>query len=351
MRDAGLPRRHGKLTKTQRISDNLFTIGGARGAAAQAGTRSLSQNTSFPPLPLDETEFRAIEATVTETDRGRAFLAEFARRNRSADTETLQAAIQKLQQVHQERQPREGWSQIRRDLLEMAADVARTRRDLSAIPAALEPSIGGSSEFSSIVAWAEKANADIVSAAEKIQEIARTLREQGVSAEFCETLDARANDVHTASSFQDLTCRRIDSAIAAFTTIEHQLKDLTAIWGFDEAEGAAPDGADFLPGPEDVAPGSPVPAARKPDAHSLELFRRLAADLEAAMRLRSHSAPLAPAAADGPRAVESEDTAEASATKASAPEAAAPDASDREPADEDSALANVSQAHRTALFT
>ena len=42
---------------------------------------------------IGEAEYEAIEAAVMETARGRWFLAEFARRNRTADTQVLLDAI------------------------------------------------------------------------------------------------------------------------------------------------------------------------------------------------------------------------------------------------------------------
>ena len=41
------------------------------------------------PAPLSDADYEAIEGAVMETARGRWFLAEFARRNRNADTTML----------------------------------------------------------------------------------------------------------------------------------------------------------------------------------------------------------------------------------------------------------------------
>lgn len=45
------------------------------------------------PEPMPQADYDAIEAAVMETARGRWFLTEYARRHRSADTETILAAI------------------------------------------------------------------------------------------------------------------------------------------------------------------------------------------------------------------------------------------------------------------
>ncbi len=53
---------------------------------------------SQPPAP-DEGDYQAFCAAVSASARGRAFLAEYARRNRNADTEALLTAIERLQSV------------------------------------------------------------------------------------------------------------------------------------------------------------------------------------------------------------------------------------------------------------
>lgn len=50
-----------------------------------------------PPQGISETDYETIEAAVTETVRGRWFLAEFARRNRSAEMRQLLDAIARLE--------------------------------------------------------------------------------------------------------------------------------------------------------------------------------------------------------------------------------------------------------------
>jgi hypothetical protein len=50
-----------------------------------------------PPQGINEIDYEAIEAAVTETVRGRWFLAEFARRNRVAETRQLLDAMARLE--------------------------------------------------------------------------------------------------------------------------------------------------------------------------------------------------------------------------------------------------------------
>ena len=52
-----------------------------------------------PPRGMSEVDYEAIEAAVTETVRGRWFLAEFARRNRVAETRQLLEAMGRLEEA------------------------------------------------------------------------------------------------------------------------------------------------------------------------------------------------------------------------------------------------------------
>jgi hypothetical protein len=51
----------------------------------------------IPPDALDDAEYQALCDTLAESARGRAFLAEYARRNRHADTEQLLTAIARIE--------------------------------------------------------------------------------------------------------------------------------------------------------------------------------------------------------------------------------------------------------------
>ncbi len=51
----------------------------------------------IPPEPLNDDEYRALHDVLSESARGRAFLAEYDRRNRNADTEVLLSAIERIE--------------------------------------------------------------------------------------------------------------------------------------------------------------------------------------------------------------------------------------------------------------
>src|SRR6185437_3853542 len=51
---------------------------------------------AVPPDGLDD-EYRALQGALSESARGRAFLSEYGRRNRNADTEALLAAVERIE--------------------------------------------------------------------------------------------------------------------------------------------------------------------------------------------------------------------------------------------------------------
>jgi len=63
--------------------------------------------TTLSASPQDDAEYEAIHAALMETARGRAFLAEYARRNRRADIAALLAASERIEATMREQQAAE----------------------------------------------------------------------------------------------------------------------------------------------------------------------------------------------------------------------------------------------------
>ena len=216
-------------------------------------------STTPPPAPLSEAEYDAIESAVVETTRGRWFLAEYARRNRNADTTMLITALDRIEGWLSGERNVQSVDRIRFDLLEMAKAIARTKAEIAAIkPDADHHGKFGDAteELDAIVQATETATSDILAAAEQIQEVAWTLREQGFESEVCDLLDNKATDVYTACSFQDLTGQRTRKVIQVLGYLEGRINAMIGIWGLDgtmaaeaaEAERAKGD-AGLLNGP------------------------------------------------------------------------------------------------------
>src|SRR6185369_9145039 len=81
----------------------------------------------------------------------------------------------------------------------------------------------------------EAATSDILACAEHIQEMAWTLREQGIDGAVCDLLDAKATEVYTACSFQDLTGQRTRKVIGVLSYLEDRINAMIGIWGLDGA--------------------------------------------------------------------------------------------------------------------
>ena len=195
----------------------------------------------MPPSPLRQEDYLAIEAAVMETARGRWFLSEYARRNRNADTDTLLGAIDKLEKsIMRERSPSALMDRVKMDLADMSSAIEKTKREIAQIKhednAGAERFERASMELDAIVTQTETATGDILSAAEKIQEFAWSLREGGASDEQCDALDMEATNIYMACSFQDLTGQRIRKIVDVMRYVESRINSMNDIWGFDTAE-------------------------------------------------------------------------------------------------------------------
>ncbi|WP_438345564.1 hypothetical protein [Methylorubrum populi] len=184
--------------------------------------------------PLDASQYDAIEDAVRETERGRWFLAEYARRNRNADTEVLLDAIRRIENVVSTTDRPDDVGRFRGDLMEMADAIARTRAEVAALSA---PDQGesrltvASEALDAIVRATERATSDILSAAEEVQEAAWTLRETGADSEMCDALDRHATQIYTACSFQDLTAQRTSRVVHTLRYLENRIASMIGIWG------------------------------------------------------------------------------------------------------------------------
>jgi chemotaxis regulatin CheY-phosphate phosphatase CheZ len=189
-----------------------------------------------PPAqsPLSEADFELIASAVNETERGRWFLAEYARRNRHADTQQVLEAIEKLERMVGERGAASHEDSIRLTVADMSEAIARTKAEIAAIKPT-EDSLGkigdATVELDAIVSTTEQATSEILAAAENVQEIAWTLREQGTEASVCDKLDELMTQTYTACSFQDLTGQRIRKIVNVLNFLEARIEAMNLIWG------------------------------------------------------------------------------------------------------------------------
>lgn len=191
-----------------------------------------------PPSPLRQADFEAIEAAVMETEKGRWFLAEYARRNRSADTRLVLDAVGNLERL-MKRERRPDADRIRLDIGEMKDAIERTKREIAQIKHDVHHGSrfnSASNELDAIVTHTEEATSEILAAAEKIQEIAWTMRDGGMEAEICDALEMLTTTIYMACSFQDLTGQRTQKVVHVLRYLETRIDTMIDIWGMEEGE-------------------------------------------------------------------------------------------------------------------
>src|SRR5579862_7148135 len=124
----------------------------------------------------DEADYDAVHAALMATDRGRRFLAEYADRNRHADTTAIVSAIARIEAtLRGDGPPR---ADAAGDLMEIAAALDR----IQAMLAAGTPSA-----------------TDVSAAIERLLDIAFMLHERPVEATLCDGLDADIREISQAS--------------------------------------------------------------------------------------------------------------------------------------------------------
>ena len=214
--------------------------------------------------------FAAIEAALLDSPRGRWFLAEYLRRNRSAETDLLLNAIARLevavtkpqQQVHAIHA-----SQVFDELVQMSEAISRTRREIAQIrpPHQFDKQlVTASEELDHIVEATENATSEILGAAEDIQEVAWTLREKGIEIALCDRVDQRATEIYTACSFQDITGQRTAKIVKTLRFIAQRINAMIQIWGVDDIAFKVGELSSKLSEFEETATGEIDPLLRGP---------------------------------------------------------------------------------------
>lgn len=189
--------------------------------------------------PLRESDYEAIEAAVMETEKGRWFLFEYSRRHRSADTDLVMGAIGRLE-VMLKRERRPDADRIRLDIGEMKDAIERTKLEIAQIKSDGRSPLSrfdrASNELDAIVEQTEGATSEILGSAEKIQELAWTMREAGVDNALCDEIENFTTNIYMACSFQDLTGQRTQKVVQVLRYLENRINAMIDIWGMDESE-------------------------------------------------------------------------------------------------------------------
>ncbi|WP_417690647.1 protein phosphatase CheZ [Roseibium sp.] len=206
--------------------------------------------------PLDDAEYTTLEQTLLESQRGRRFLNQFLKRNKTPETTEILSAIQRLE-LNMTRKTRvPDLDRIRVDIAEMHEAIERTKNEISNIKAEEQESnrfVDASHELDAIITQTESATQTILEAAEQIQEQAWILREAGADSGACDEIDAKSTEIFMACSFQDLTGQRTNKVVQVLRYLESRINTMINIWGIEETEAAT-----------DMSP-----VDHRPDAHLL----------------------------------------------------------------------------------
>ena len=81
----------------------------------------------------DEDDYQAFCQALSASERGRALLAEYARRNRGADTQQLQLAIEQLQSVMVAQSPPQRTELVKRQLRELLDEIGTAQCEVDAL--------------------------------------------------------------------------------------------------------------------------------------------------------------------------------------------------------------------------
>ncbi len=201
----------------------------------------MSKDKKTPSVATDD--YEAIQAAVMETETGRWFLSEFTERNRVADTTILLEAIKKLETVVAEKETvacvDPDVEKIRFDIVDMANAIALTKQEIAGIKSCNGDDSKldcATAELDAIVVAAETATSEILSAAESIQEVAWTMREDGARDVDFDRLDALATDIYMACSFQDITGQRTTKVVGVLQFLESRIIAMMEIWGIESVD-------------------------------------------------------------------------------------------------------------------
>ena len=229
--------------------------------------------------PLDAAEdYDAIQAAVLESERGRWFLQEYTRRNRSSDTALVLAAVARIEAVLRIgafAPAHENGPDLQ--LFELRDAIALTKENLAAIRPDGRISIKAA-DFDRLTSAIAAVTARLRAAAEHVQETAWTLRDRGGHDRECETLEAQMREMSRACALLDDVGNGAAMITALLREVEERVESMIAEATRRSAAPAPDQPANPVPGPTPPATGAesataapattPIPETPPPPAGS-----------------------------------------------------------------------------------
>jgi hypothetical protein len=171
------------------------------------------------PEPPADTDYDAICAAVTATARGRWFLDEFAKRNRNTDTTEVLAAIARMEAAvvgeRTQQASRDAHQEVRIELLEMARTIAQARAEVAeSRPATAQQ---GAAESANTI------SPDVAAAAERLRQIAWTMRACGIELPASDQIGQIAETILSADAMRGLGEQRAQKLTEALLYLEDRI--------------------------------------------------------------------------------------------------------------------------------
>ena len=192
------------------------------------GRRAMSEEllavSRISPAPAAQTDYDAICAALMHTERGRWFLDEYAKRNRSADTRLLLAAIERIEAVVCAERNKQAQQGFRTDLLEMAKAITRTRAEVAEIRADGAAAPGQARDNGD--AAPPPRPRDVFAAAERIRDVTWAMRGHGFDPSTCNQLEELAGTILSASALRDPTDHRAVKLSEVLQYLERRIDGL-----------------------------------------------------------------------------------------------------------------------------
>lgn len=172
-------------------------------------------------------QYEALESAVMESPRGRWFLAEYAKRNRAADTLMLLDALKKLEDVASTNpiksdRPLPDIDRLASTIKAARSEIASTHNDLLPDGGYL-PADGAL--YDRIAADAKQVSHEIAKRSMSLRVIAGGLKTSTADDEHVEAVESNARSLETLSWSQEVLSERIAKAMGLLSQLDETLTD------------------------------------------------------------------------------------------------------------------------------
>lgn len=187
---------------------------------------------------IGDESFDTIEQAVRETERGRWFLDEFARRNRQSNTEMLLDSISKLEESVARAKPSLAAEDMREGLATLLNEIDTLTADLALSP---EAKTGYSRGLGALTARSAKLLYDLAISADTVRDLAGQLRSMSVPESLTASLDAETSKMISGASEQMRLMRRFEALIEIQNFVRRRIEQIVGVT-------TPPKGGEFLMG-------------------------------------------------------------------------------------------------------